>query len=74
MKKAEAEAIILAELGVWVDQQLNSGHQKSDMSWSDFRTYLLELHPRALSFKSTAGPDFDAELWFDQFTNQTWKR
>jgi hypothetical protein len=29
---------------------------------------------RYLDFRSTAGADYDAEMWFDQELKQTWRR
>jgi hypothetical protein len=43
-------------------------------SFSDFKSWLDENdYALYLDFRSVAGPDEDAEQWFDQEIKQTWR-
>lgn len=73
MRKDEAEKAIRYLIGEWRRDQPASN--LNAQSFYSFRDWLNERgHGHYLTFKSRAGPLFDAELWFDQETKQTWKR
>lgn len=49
--------------------------QRKHPSYLDFKAWLgARSYSRYLDFKSRAGPDYDAELWFDQELGQSWRR
>lgn len=46
-----------------------------DPGFGNFKNWLVENHySHYLNFKSVAGPDYDAEVWFDQELKQMWRR
>lgn len=43
-------------------------------SFSDFKSWLIENHySHYLNFRSKIGADFEAEMWFADELNQTWR-
>lgn len=73
MRKNEAEKIIRYLCHVWHD---GLPYPKPDMpSFEAFKSWLdSNGYSHYLKFQSFAGPDYDAELWFDQELKQTWRR
>ncbi|WFS02750.1 hypothetical protein [Rhizobium tumorigenes] len=73
MLKSEAEAAIPTLIGKWLLTRPESA--KEQPSFSSFKTWLDDNHfSNYLSFKSTAGPMYDVELWFDRELNQLSRR
>jgi hypothetical protein len=42
-------------------------------SFSDFRTWLEARYTGVFYFRSTMGPLYDAEMWFDRELGQSWR-
>ncbi len=76
MKKSEAEPAIRHLIGKWLSENsAEQSHHESGPRFSDFHTWLnLNGYGHYLNFRSTMGPLFDADLWFDEETGQLWKR
>ncbi len=74
MTKPEAERIVRHLCHQWAGERGLRGTAEEHPSFSDFKSYLLERYPQALTFRSRASAAFDAELWFDQELKQTWRR
>ncbi|MEC8194920.1 MAG: hypothetical protein VX228_01070, partial [Pseudomonadota bacterium] len=68
-----AEQLIRSIVHDWANEQPNRQSADWHPSWYEFKTWLLERHPRALSFRSTGGADMAAENWFDDELGQTWR-
>lgn len=64
MKKTEAESAIRSLCHDWVSQQTNA--ELVHPSFSNFATWLeANQYGHYLKFRSLAGPEYDAEMWFD---------
>jgi hypothetical protein len=73
MKKAECEKAIRHLCHQWAREL--SASEREHPSFSAFKTWLSQNHYSLyLDFGSTAAPDYDAEMWFDQEFKQTWRR
>ncbi len=74
MKKADAEQAIRHLCRVWVKEE-NVSHGPTDHpNFLKFKTWLgSNGYGHYLDFRSVAGADHDAEMWFDQELNQTWR-
>jgi hypothetical protein len=75
MKKSDAEQAIRQLCDEWArEAQLTEADLKHP-SYSTFKSWLsAKGYSHYLNFRSVAGADYDAELWFDQEFNQTWRR
>jgi hypothetical protein len=75
MKIAEAEAGIRQLCHVWATAVNLNDTEREDPSFAAFKAWLHRNHYSLyLDFRATAGPDYMAELWFDQEFKQTWRR
>lgn len=74
MKRAEAETAIRSLCHRWASLRGIPVSPASHPSFADFLAWLRENHPACLSFRSTAGAEYDAEMWFDQEMKQAWRR
>jgi hypothetical protein len=75
MTKAEAECAIRRLCGKWAEEQGLSACASAYPSYTSFRTWLDQNgHGHYLRFWSLAGPDYDAEIWFDEEMNRTSRR
>lgn len=74
MTKAEVRKAFPALFAEWRRQPENSSTDEQELSFSAFWTWLVANHPNATKFRSTMGPSEDLEQWFDQTTQQTWRR
>ena len=74
MQKADSEKAVRHLCHVWRAESGNERTPESQLSFSDFLTWLRSSHSACLEFRSTAGPAYDAELWFDQEFKQAWAR
>lgn len=74
MKKADCEKAIRHLCRVWATErgvQIESGGHPSFL---DFKAWLKDKgHGDCLNFRSVAGPDHDAEMWFDRELGQAWR-
>jgi len=74
MKRTEAESAIRHLVHQWakvVGVRVGASKQPS---FSDFRRWTSEQgYSDYFSFRSTMGPLDDAERWFDQELQQTWR-
>lgn len=74
MKKSECEQAIRSLCHEW--GHLNSIPSRPDFqpSFSQFTSWLQERgYGGYLHFRSVVGPEYDAEMWFDQEFHQTWR-
>jgi hypothetical protein len=75
MKKDECESAIRALCHQWRAARGLPGAAAEHPSFTDFQAWLQEKgHAKYLDFRSVAGADYDAEMWFDQEFKQTWRR
>jgi hypothetical protein len=74
IKKADAEKVIRALVTQWANET-GFDYRTGDMpSFSAFKAWLrANRYDGYLNFRSTMGPDADAEYWFDQELKQTWR-
>ncbi len=72
MKKDECERAIRALCHQWASSL--SAALLEHPSFSAFKSWLTaQGYGCYLDFRSRMGPDFDAEMWFDQEFKQTWR-
>ena len=69
--KPESEQIVRRLCHDWLRAQ--PGARREHPSFTDFRTWLEARYPGVLSFRSRAGPLYDAEMWFDRELGQSWR-
>lgn len=80
VKKAEAETAIRSLCYEWARERDIRPDPNDDPlafhpSFSAFGRWMHEKgYGHYLRFRSTAGPEYDAEMWFDQVFKQTWRR
>ena len=75
MTKDECEKAIRHLCHKWAEERGIESSTVDLMEFSDFKTWLGQKgYSHYLNFRSTAGSDYDAELWFDQELKQTWRR
>jgi hypothetical protein len=75
MKKDEAKQALHQLFGKWKNDTSQPTGPDDHPSYIIFKNWLSEKgYSHYLHFRSTAGSDFDAEMWFDQYFNQTWRR
>jgi hypothetical protein len=75
VKKAEAEQAIRHLVPKWADARGFTIAPDNHASWSDFKSWLAKNHnSHYLDFRSVAGPDYVAEMWFDDECKQNWRR
>lgn len=73
MKKSECEVAIRRLCHEWAG--VRSASELEHPSFSDFKSWLREnRNGHYLEFRSVAGPDYDAEMWFDHEFKQKWQR
>jgi hypothetical protein len=73
MKKAECEKSIRHLCHQWAEGL--SDVEREHPSFSAFKTWLSQNHYSLYhNFWSTTGPDYDAEMWFDEEFKLTWRR
>jgi hypothetical protein len=74
MKRSEAEKAIRRLVHDWAETiGIEPGSAKQP-SFLAFKSWLRDRgYSHYLDFRSTAGADYDAELWFDQELKQTWR-
>lgn len=77
MRKSEAEPLIRSLAHKWATEvgfDPNPQSVHNSPSYLTFRAWLVEnRYGHLLQFRSTMGPDYFAELWFDQELRQTWR-
>ncbi|MBV7379373.1 hypothetical protein [Maritimibacter dapengensis] len=73
MKKSEAERIVRYAAHKWVEETEQDLSSAGEPSFYEFREWLLERWSNALDFRSTMGPNNDAESWFDDELGQAWR-
>ncbi len=73
MKKSESEPIIRGLATDWL--RTLSEEKQEHPSFSAFKDWLsTKGYSHCLSFRSVAGADYDAEMWFDDELGQNWRR
>jgi hypothetical protein len=74
MKKHEAEQAIRHLCHVWARECGISELPVDQPSFPDFKSWLSgKGYGHYLEFRSVMGPNYDAEMWFDQEFRQTWR-
>jgi hypothetical protein len=74
MKKTEAKEALHQLFGQWADETGQSRAPDAHPSFSSFTSWLDQKHySHYLNFRSTAGPRYDAEMWFDRYFGQEWR-
>jgi hypothetical protein len=74
LKKEECEKAIRQLCHQWM-QEANISVEKDHPSFAAFENWMTaQGYSRYLNFRSVAGADYDAEMWFDQETKQIWRR
>jgi hypothetical protein len=80
VNRGEAETAIRALCYQWAAERSirpnpNADPREFHPSFSAFTRWMQEEgYDRYLRFRSTMGPEYDAEMWFDQEFKQTWRR
>lgn len=75
MTRAEAETAIRELSQKWAAGRGIELPSETLVSFSEFTSWLsVNGYSRYLRFRSTAGAEYDAELWFDDEMKQTWRR
>ena len=75
MTKKETEPIIRNLCHDWFAESDLTPAQREHPSFTTFKSWLdSKGYSYLLRFRSVAGADEDAELWFDQELKQTWRR
>ena len=74
MKKDECEQAIRSLCHNWREARGLSGAPPSELSFSDFISWLRQNYSQYLKFRTSTSVDYDAEMWFDQEFEQTWRR
>ena len=73
-KKSECETAIWHLCGEWARIRGIPKRPDFQPSFDDFNSWLSQNgYSHYLNFRSLAGPNFDAEMWFDQEFGQTWR-
>jgi len=73
-KKSECETAIRHLCHEWGRSRGIPSRPDFQPSFADFKSWLSEKgYSHYLHFRSVAGPDYDAEMWFDQEFGQTWR-
>jgi hypothetical protein len=73
MTKPEAEKAIRRLCTEWAREL--SSEDLEHPSFDAFRTWLdAKGYGHYLTFRSVAGPLYDAEMWFDDELGQSWRR
>jgi hypothetical protein len=74
-KKEDSKKAILQAIHMWAKERGISPSPDYHASFLDFKAWLDENHfSHYLKFRSVAGPDYDAEMWFDEEMKQRWRR
>ena len=74
MTKSDCESAIRHLCDQWAEECGIPKPAIEQPSFADFKRWLsAKGHSHCLNFKSAAGPDHDAELWFDDEFGQTWR-
>jgi len=72
-KKAECEQAIRKLARDWLATLPEA--EREHPSWIAFKSWLGDKHySHYLDFRSVAGADYDAEMWFDDELGQNWRR
>ena len=71
MLKPDAERLVRTLCRDWPSGQPLSVREHP--RFLSFKAWLNERHPEALGFRSLAGPNYDAERWFDDELGQSWR-
>lgn len=74
MKKTECEKAIRHLCRVWGKEKGVLRYPESEPCFYEFKLWLRQKgYGHYLNFRSVAGADYDAELWFDQEFKKTWR-
>ena len=74
MNKVEAERLIRHLCSQWAAEKGFGGAADEAPSFLEFKAWAMQRAPEAFSFRSQMGANYDAEVWFDEEFNQTWRR
>ena len=76
MTKSESETAIRQLCHMWAQECGIDTRDDPDFhpSFGTFKSWLSQKgYSHYLRFRSVAGADYDAEMWFDQEFKQTWR-
>ena len=74
MKKSDCEPVIKALCHEWARLNGMPNRPACQPSFSQFTSWMRESgHGRYLHFRAVGGPEYVAEMWFDQEFHQTWR-
>jgi hypothetical protein len=74
MKKDDCERAIRSFCHKWREECGLSRTPPDQLSFSDFISWVRQNYSSYLKFRTSLSVDYDAEMWFDQEFNQTWRR
>lgn len=74
MKKDEAERNIRRLCHTWRKEVRLEDAAPLDLHFSEFWNWMKDTHFQYTAFKAAAGPEYMAEIWFDQEFNLSWTR
>lgn len=75
MKRSDCKKAFPSLCAEWVKDAGLTPEELKHPSFSAFKSWLrARAYDHYLNFRSRAGSDYDAELWFDQEFKQTWRR
>jgi hypothetical protein len=74
VKKEECEQAIRSLCHKWREASGLSATPPGELSFADFIAWVRQGYSQYLSFHTTTSVEYDAELWFDQEFQQSWRR
>ena len=74
MKKDDAEKAIRQLCHEWEKSKGARFTAADHPSFSEFKSWLSDMgYAHYLNFRAVGGPEYVAEMWFDQEFKQTWR-
>lgn len=74
MKKADAEKRIRWLISKWRHEHWEKQFPNTEPSFVSFYSWVADIDPQSLDFRSSISVNYDVELWFDDETGQSWSR
>lgn len=72
MKKSEAEKNIRSLCHVWASER--TSEELKYPNFGNFKRWMIQKgYGECFDFRSEMGPDYAAEMWFDQEMKQSWR-
>lgn len=74
MKKGEAKKYLVHLFSLYAKARGTTPAPDYHASFSDFKSWLSDNgYSHYLDFRSVAGSNYDAEMWFDDYFKQAWR-